>query len=231
MIDVVTFNVWTGQHPEALRDNLGQLVDDTEKLTRRPLTALALQEAKRFDGTLPGFTRVACDEGPPDSSEVVLLVRKHGVKLLHEHTVRVDDPAGRWVGPKHGRRHPPHVWPGATIEDETGQRWVLLAVHRLAGRGRNPEAWAAEHATLVKWANTRHEGRPLGMFGDWNSRAYDPRRLSVGFLARDIRAETHLKGIDGAVVRDCRATARKLRSKYGSDAHRPVLHTLERIKS
>ncbi len=215
---VVTFNAWVGQEPEDLRSNLLQLCGDLFAPE-----VIALQEATRFDGTIPGYDRVAAsDRGRHrDASSSVLLVRRKGVRIMRATAVRVNGPS--WVGP-HGTVHPPRVYPAVSLlvhndrKIGSAERWRVIDVHRTPLRHQNREAWAAEEDALARWAGTPGDSpRPVVMLGDWNGRYSDLRPL-----AKRTGTSVHLRGIDGALLRNCHGDARRLPERYGSDAHFPV---------
>lgn len=214
---VVTHNVWVGQEPEEIRSHLVELAEETEGPA-----GIFLQEARRFNGSIPGYRRIAEDDTrEQEDSNSVLLVR-HDLEVMHEHYVRVKGP--HWVGPKQGKSHPPKVHVGATVRHQD-QPWVLLDVHRIPNDLRNPLAVDLEWLALRRWASHRTEGRPLAMIGDWNARHVD---LDLREFAAHIDAEIHLRGIDGALTRNCTVTrVRELKGLYGSDAHHPLVITLE----
>lgn len=214
---VVTHNVWVGQEPDEVREHLIALAEETHD----PV-AILLQEAHRFNRSIPGYARFAVDgtREEEDSNSVILL--RGDVELLREHQVEVKGP--HWIGPKHGHRHPPKVHKGLTIQHK-GQPWVLLDVHRIPNDQRNPLAVDLEWRELRRWANNRTEGRPLAMVGDWNARHVDS---DLREFARHTDTEIHLRGIDGALTRNCTVTkVTELKGLYGSDGHHPLEITLE----
>ena len=205
-----------GQSPEEMRRNLLCLVDEVEAELNAGLDVLALQEAKRFDGTLPGFRRIAKDEGHDEHSNNVLLVRR-GLEVTRTFFVEPGGPD--WIGPKHGDRHPPRVFPGVRLRKDR-QPWAVLDVHGIPNRSRNPVAAGAEWAALTEWYNGRRRGLPVLGLGDWNGRRTD---ISMLRFARRTKSRLYLKGIDGAVARDCRVKGLvELDGLFGSDAHQPV---------
>lgn len=224
---VATFNVWVGQSPARLEENLTRLAKDTD----RP-HVIALQEAKRYNGTIRGYVRHAVAEpGNPEADNCVLLIRKD-VTIHRDRDIDVDGPV--WVGPKHGLVHPSKDFPALTIGVD-GQRWDVVDVHRAwtGGLRRNLGAWRAEHEALIGFADRRHHktpDRPLVMAGDWNNRASDPRPLGVAALAEHVGGRLLMRGIDGALVRGCTGRAKELGDKYGSDGHHPVVITLTKEK-
>lgn len=208
---VVTLNAWLGQDPEDLRNNLLRLCGDLFAPE-----VIALQEATRFDGSIPGYVRIAADDKGRhrDASSSVLLVRRTGVRIMRATAVRVNGPS--WIGP-HGTVHPPRVYPAVSLRVD-GQRWRVIDVHRTPLRHQNKEAWAAEEDALARWAGVPGDSpRPTVMLGDWNGRYSDLRPL-----AKRTGMSVHLRGVDGALLRNCRGDARRLPERYGSDAHYPV---------
>ena len=222
----VAFNVWSGQRPDDLRDNLLDLVEDAELPE-----VLALQECKNFRGTIHGYRRVALDTGHRENANTILLVR-NTTRILKAKYLRVDGPV--WIGPKHGIKHPPRVFPWIVAQDPGGDIFDIMGIHRTPGGPYphikvNAESWAAEDRELAAWfarREARAPGRPRVALGDWNNRTIDLRDLSVRDLAKRVGADLRLKGIDGALVVNATSRrARKLPSLYGSDGHRPVIVT------
>ena len=221
VLRLVTHNLWVGQSNRSARRNLGRLAGDTD----RP-HVLALQEAHRFDGTIPGYRRIGVETKlHRDDGDCVLLVR-NDLPVIRPRLVQVGDPW--WTGPKHGLRHPPHVFVGATI-DHGGHRWDVLSVHRCwTGRGkRNLGAWRAEHTALRRFLReraSRNRGqRPVIALGDWNAGATELEDLAQDVLKP---AQLAMRGIDGALVINATAAADKLDGRYGSDGHHPVAVTV-----
>lgn len=221
---VVTFNVWVGQAPSQLRRNLIELANDTG----RP-HVIALQEAKRFGGTIPGYCRIDSETFRREAKSNVLLVRNADVTVHRYHEVAVQGPM--WKGPKHGLEHPPRIFPGTTVEVDD-QRWDVLDVHRTPGgptssvKSNRRASWAAEDRDLESWLDSRwerHPERPALVVGDHNNRVFDRNKLSISDLARRTECNLAVLGIDGALFRNCTVKARKLDRLYGSDGHRPVV--------
>lgn len=198
---------------------------------------ISLQEVWDWGGTVPGYRRVEADRQRfphHEARSTILLVRKRGVRLRRAGARQVD--GGVWIGPVHGRPHPPRVFPRATI-DADGARWDVLGIHRCPGgpdaqRERNRQAWADEHRLLVDWDEdfmANHPHRSMLMLGDHNNRATDDHRLSVSGLASRIGGHLALERIDGAVVRDVMAArATTLPELYGSDHHPVVVGVVAR---
>jgi hypothetical protein len=220
---IVTHNIWVGQPPARARENLSRLARNT-KMPH----VLALQEARRFNGSIKGYDRYAVEEsGNPEADNCVLLVRED-VEVFRDRSIDVIGPV--WIGPKHDIPHPPRDFPGRSLRVE-GERVDVLNVHRTPGGpwSRVAASWRAEHAALMKWADQRDEeapDRPLAMVGDHNGRAGDPRKFGLPDLAKRIDGKLLMKGIDGAIIRGCTGKAVELDDKYGSDGHHPVLLTL-----
>ena len=219
---VVTHNVWVGQPPAKLKANLRRLIKATA-VDDEPPVAIALQEAHRLNDDLPGYRRFWIP-GSDDDRNNQLLIRREGVKVHREHLVHAPHP---WIGPKHQQRHDPRRSPGATIEVDD-RHWIILATHLIPNDGRNPMAADGEWDSLTVWANGRMEDRPLVMLADWNSRKDSP---DLRRFAHRTNTEIHLKGIDGALTRNCRVDRiKELDGKYGSDGHNPVVLDLEADK-
>lgn len=203
--------------PGKLRANLGRLA----RATGHP-HAIAVQEAVRLRHTIEGYQRVAIEHpGHPDDLGCQLLVRDD-VELVRARMLPVGGPW--WTGPRHGLRHPPKVFVGATLAHH-GQRWDVLSVHRVwTGRQRrNMDTWRAEHEALVSWATARagrgQGTRPVLLLGDWNARADDLKPL-----ARAVGGQLAMAGIDGALgVNVAQLRAHRLAAVYGSDNHEPVV--------
>lgn len=204
----------------SVRENIEQLIEDTSEPK-----IVSLQEASEFHGTVKNYTRVA-PIGSPDDENCVILVR-NDLRIERLHMVDVDGPD--WVGPKHGKVHPPHIFPGVTVFDGSpsghDQYWVFLNVHRLSNRDRNPEACRHEMQALTEWALRRPRHRPLVMNGDWNGRHTDP---DLKQFAVQADLDFNLHGIDGAMTRNVEVLKlNKLSKLYGSDVHEPVLLTMK----
>lgn len=214
---LVTFNVWVGQSPRVLRGNLNRLAMDTNYPH-----VLALQEAKRYDGSISGYQRVAAKGDHPDAQSSILLVRDD-VEVVTQRHVYVAGPW--WKGPKHGELHPPRTFPAASLEWDL-RRWEVMDIHR-TGKSWSKESWLAEDRDIYGWNLLREQRtvcRPRIYLGDWNARATMLGRTSPRGLARRMNGTLALRGIDGAIgVNVKRITAKKLSDHYGSDAHRPVL--------
>lgn len=196
----------------------------------------SLQEVWDWTGTVADYRRVqATPRSFPhrEARSTVLLVRDD-VRLRGEGAHQVD--GGVWIGPVHGRPHPPRVYPRATLRHDR-QLWDVVGVHRCPGgpdaeRERNRQAWADEHRLLVRWSAARAADRPFVMLGDWNNRASDDHPLSVTGLSRDIggravNAGVALERIDGAVARGVTSmTTSTMADAYGSDHHPVVVRIL-----
>lgn len=204
--------------PDQLRDNLARLAGDIEP--RLP-HVLALQEATRLRHAIHGYQRVAIDfPDHPDDLGCQLLVRDD-VEVIRRRLVAVGGPW--WTGPKHGLRHPPKVFVGATVELR-GQRWDVLSVHRVwtGPHHRNADTWRAERDALMSWIPDRaerdHGTRPVITLGDWNDRGD-----GMAPLVRSTGGQLAMRGIDGALGVNCHLKAHKLDDRYGSDGHEPVV--------
>lgn len=225
-LDVLTHNVWVGQRGPELLDSLRRLLDDHDYPE-----VVSLQEATGLHSAPKGYRRHALDRGHRDHSSCQLLVRED-LEIVRRHFIRPDGPT--WYGPKHGLAHPPRVFPGVAVRYQR-QVWDVLDVHRVPGGchgdcAQNLDAYDAEHAALVRYAQRRaglRHPRPLVMLGDWNNGTHDNHDTGVRALADRIGARCYLEGIDGALVRGATATdVRKHAHLYGSDSHRPVSMTL-----
>lgn len=228
VLEAVTFNVWIGQHPGALRSHVRELLSDLDW----PEVA-ALQEAHRWDGRrLADYRTVsATDLARPEAAGCRLLVRED-VRVIRRRLVRVDAEDGRWYGAKHDRWHAARTFVGATLETDAGDRADVLSAHRCPNNQHlNRHPYRAEHEALVEWLERRedrgHDG-PVLVLADFNSSRLDPRpRVSVTGLRRRVDGVLGIRGIDGGLVVDGGLRhVRKLPHKYGSDGHRPVALTL-----
>jgi endonuclease/exonuclease/phosphatase (EEP) superfamily protein YafD len=217
-VRVLSWNVYVGQAPEAVRRWLLVLVALTWP------HVIVLQEAKRFTGTLPGYRRYAADDlARPDAANCVVLVRKDR-RVTRERPLPVPEPAGRWTfrEPK-----PARVFYTIVVDG-----WLqVVDLHRCVwGQLRNRTAWEAEDDTLTGCVHDEVEA--LAMVGDWNDRPQHVWALSPRSLATRLGGRLeyhHPRAIDYALVRGCRARVRKLPRKYGSD-HAPKLVTLRRVR-
>lgn len=227
-----TFNVWQGQRGVRLLTNLERALEALDYPE-----VLAVQEAIHLTDAPDGYQRFAARHGDGFTDRynrsTQLLVRKDGV-TVHGHGVRqVDGPS--WRGPKQGIIQPPRVFVRVTysLDDDPGHRWDAFGIHRTPGGPRpaiagNRDSWAAEDRFIEGWSDARaaRHGHPQLWLGDHNGRRSDKGDLSLTDLAHRMgRAQLAIKGIDGAIVRDAQARAKKLRPKFGSDGHRPVLVT------
>ena len=224
---LVSHNVWVGQRPRRLRKNLAALARDTGN----PLGILT-QEAMRLDRAIDGYRRLHAPlpAGHPDDLDMQLLVRED-VTIIAPRFVPAGGPW--WTGPKHGRKHPPKLFLGATLEHES-RRFDVLNVHRCwTGRGRrNMASWRSEHETLTDWLLTRaarDDGtRPVYAIGDWNGNPKDRGyAVTVGELAEDAGAKAAFRGIDGALaINGTVSRFYELEQRFGSDGHNPLVFDL-----
>lgn len=213
MLPVLTWNGYIGRDPHERAGALAELVHDTG---RPPV--IVLEEVWDWPGTLPGYVRVAApvrNFPHRESRSTIILVRRRGVRLLHVGFRSAGGPD--WHGPKHGYRHPPRVFPRATIRHDK-RTWSIIGVHRTRPPwSEDGAAYEAEEDTLVRWSNRlarRMPDTPLAMVGDHNQH--------MGMFADLIGGEARLRGPDGVVARDCRIhDVDQLPDAYGSD-HRPV---------
>lgn len=177
---------------------------------------VTLQEAsgyiKALRKTIGGY-RVIAAAGWKEAGQNVVLVRKD-VPVTPLTTLRMKL---RWVGPKHGLRHPGRTWP---IVDIGGSKdWRIVGIHRVPIRGKNPKAWSEEHAALVRLAKRpASRSRALVLIGDQNAPAGDRDRLSPAALADDIGARVITTGakVDYALVRGATGTGNR-HGDHGSD--------------
>lgn len=219
-LDLVTFNVWVGQKPDALRRNLIRLAEDLD----RP-DVMVLQEAGRFQGSIPGYERFEVESGRPEADSTILLIRRRGVDIRRDRSIEVDGP--NWVGPKHGKIHQPRDYPGTSLHADC-QTWDVLGVHRTPGgpSSRNSGSWAAEHRELRKWCARLERNRPKRpaiIIGDQNDRRSNDEPRSISALAEEVGGHLVMRGIDGAILLNAKAIeVRELDSLYGSDVHHPV---------
>lgn len=217
MMRVVTFNGWVGQEHAELTNNLCQLVGDLYAPE-----VLALQEVTGWRGDVPGYRRVVCQHHAfRDASSSQILVRRAGVSLTGRACVHVGGP--HWSGP-HGEVHPPRIYPAVRVKIGP-DAYRILDVHRAPVRTRNPGAWDAEHAAIVRWS--RRHAMPRIMAGDWNT---GPSALAE--LAQQCRTPNRqLRGVDGFLSSPTIAgTVRRLPDHYGSDAHRPTILTIRETR-
>lgn len=200
----VTFNVYVGQSPTSARRNLVRLA----KRTRSP-HVIALQEAKRFEGTIPGYHRFA-----PGNGEVAWLIRND---VDVEDRSHLETGGGAWHGPQGGTQ-PARIFPTLRVR-LGGQLIRLVDVHHATRTQGAADNRRAEQAALREWF--KRGDAPAIALGDWNSGLDLMRRF-----ARDVGGRVSLFAPDGAVVQGARIVkVRRLISKYGSDHHRPIVYT------
>lgn len=219
----VTHNIWSGQNPKDVHDNLQRLVEDCARIAGDEPHAVKVQEGKRYERCIPGYERITDDTGHPENSNCILFVRRRGVTIHRDFEIAGDEP---WVVVRYNTDKQPRIYPGATYSVGDGPKLDSVVVHRVPARGHNDDAWADEHRELVDFADRRHNrrpDRPLIFGGDWNGRRGDPRPLSIDALAKEIGGDVRLKGIDGFVTRNMTGRVHELSGKYGSDGHKPVL--------
>lgn len=189
--------------------------------------AVSLQEVWDWTGRVRHYRRFQASPRlyPHRESRSTVLLVRDDVRVRGHGAQQVA--GGVWIGPVHGRPHPPRVYPRVTVRHDR-LLWDLVGVHRCPGgpdaqRDRNRQAWADEHKLLTRWSAARADDRPFVILGDHNNRATDEHRLSVSGLARAIGGQLALERIDGAVARDVTSmTALTMPDLYGSD-HRPVI--------
>jgi hypothetical protein len=215
---IVSHNAYSAGN-RSIRDHLIDLAEDAE----RP-EVICVQEGWRHDGTIPGYVRVGAAAGDRETGSTFALVR-HDVKITRQRIERVG-PGWTWNG--HKRRAREFV--DFTVAHD-GIRTDLLLSHRtpggpLAGILGNRASWAAEDRYIADWfarRSDRHPDRPLVHVADHNGRPLDLRARGIGDLARRVGAKTAMRGIDGALVKGAKAKARRMKHKYGSDKHWPVV--------
>lgn len=217
-LEAVTFNGWVGQGPKAGADNVEELLADTLEPH-----VLAGQEMHWLRTAPAGYRRLGARGR--EAGNNVLLVRRdvtvHDAGLLAFHH-------RPWVGPKHGRTHPPRIspWVELSLPGER-RRWCVLNVHRITStHGRNDPQRAAELAQLEAWLHAhrrRHPWRPSVALGDWNGR---PATLAHRLGGDLVLVEG---GPDGVLTLGAgRVKFRELHHRYGSDGHNPVEVTIAR---
>lgn len=217
VLDGVTWNPHIGRADE-LRELVARLVvmADTPAI-------VTLEEVWDWHGTIPGYRRVAADPRRfphREARSTIHLVRRKGVRLWSHGARQVDGP--EWIGPVHGKVHPPRVYPRATIRVDR-QRWDVVGVHRTPGgpdahREANRRSWRAEHDALVEWSDDRAQARPFLLVGDHQA-APDRHPFGHEALARDIGGEAKLRGPDGVIGRSCQLRHVERLAALGSDHH------------
>jgi hypothetical protein len=224
----VTWNAWVGQLPSRMRRNLIVLTT----LLRRP-HVVVVQEAWRWDGTIPKYIRHAARDGlvDDDTGQSTVIFVREDVPILHKGAQVVA--GGEWV--YDGNRKQPRVFPRVTVEWDRVV-WDIIGIHRIPGgpttpRPVNQPAWDAEHDLIREWVLDivmRHPGRPVLLLGDWNTHPDEKGERSLAALARQIDGTVVVIGIDGGILVNCTPhRLHKLTSTYGSDSHRPVVITAE----
>lgn len=216
---LISWNVYVGNSPRTIRAALIVLAT-----LFRP-HVIALQEARRFDGTIPGYKRYAADQTKrPDADQQVILVRGRRRRNLKHRTYNV--PGDGWH--YEGNPKPPRTFNGVGLT-VGGLWWNVLDVHRCVGgpNGNSPDEWWAEDELIANWFATAADG-PAVAVGDWNDQFKSLADGSVADLARRVDADGLLPGdgIDYALVKGCGGKVRKLARMFGSD-HAPVLYTLK----
>lgn len=217
--------MWQGQSVRARRENLIRLADDTG----RP-ALIYVQEGSRGDAwTIPGYTahRGSPALGPEHDS-CVILVRNDG-RILDKGAWKV--PGGQWTW--NSRRRAPRVWPWVVV-DFDGLTIAAINVHQIPNgptpwRDDNARAWNAGHRLLLDKVPDLARRFPDAVVvpgGDWNARldAKPDHPASLLTLAEQLGALPRLRHIDGFLVVGGHAgPPERIESKYGSDAHRPVV--------
>lgn len=219
----LTFNPWIGQDatddprdPHDLRDHLRNLV----RVTEEP-PVVALQEVWDWTEALPGYRRIQAPRSrfPGRKARSTILLVRRDLEVVGRGARQAE--GGGWTGPKHGLPHDPHVYPRVSFRDprEPDLVWDVIGVHRTRpGWSPQGRAYRGEHRVLVDWTRDRRPG-PVVLLGDHNGPMDD--------LARDIRGEAHLLGVDGVVARGCVVVGQhRVAGHFGGDGHRPVLTRL-----
>jgi hypothetical protein len=190
-----------------------------------------LQEAHRFNGTVPGYRRWAADQHPRPEADMCVILYRRELKVIRRGLMVIDGPD--WIGPKHGLKHPPRIFPWLCLQGEEGPGWYMLNLHRtwVGDEWRNLGSWEAEDAALERWADRRdagHPARPLVMGGDNNGSERDKHPLSVSSLARRTGTTLYLIGVDGVMARRAKGHARRLARAYTPErpAHHPIVTDL-----
>lgn len=194
---------------------------------------LILQEAKNFQGSIPGYKAYRAPAHLAKSSDdrsTMFLVRR-GTRVVNEDWTSV--PGGNWQF--HENQREPRVYGKLTLafgRKKNRKQLNLFGVHRCPlgpkpPRPVNREAWIAEHQLLAQWGS---DERDSVWGGDWNTResSSPDDKYSIKSLAKDLLAQCHLDGIDGFLTRGLKVLSlRKLNRKFGSDAHHPVVIQFE----
>lgn len=228
-LHVVTFNVWVGQKPAQLKENL-------EKLTKAlgmPHIVI-LEEAWRWrKGSIKGYVPVRPHQDKYDTDKsTMILVRKDG-RIIKKGSRRVKGGGWTWNGNDKAAR----VFPWVVVQFPVlGRRvWDVIGVHRVPNGPdphiqKNAVAWAREHEMLIRWVrrlHKRHPDRVIVLGGDWNSRlGTEPQhQASLMNFRHDLPNPTEdaFRGIDGffAVNAEFKQIT-ELEHRFGSDAHNPV---------
>lgn len=214
---ILLWNIYIGNHPTAVRAALILLAG----LFRPHL--IALQEARRFTGTIPGYRRHAADDSPrEDATQNITLVRADRRNVT---SWPMYVPGKGWT--YDGNPKPPRTFHAVTVP-HAGLLWHVLNVHRCVGgpTGNSPAEWRHEDAVIAGWAETIPADDPAAAVGDWNGAPTNRRPLAVGDLADRIDAKALTAGgIDYALIRGCGGTIRALARSFGSD-HAPRFITL-----
>lgn len=198
VLRTVTFNARTPTHANLVR---------LAKRTKRP-HVIAIQEGRGWHGTIPGYRR----HGVAADGDTVFLVREdvNVAKTGHLST-------GGGDYDFHG--HTQHEKTIPTLRVRLGTQVYRLADYH--GSTRTPggaDNRRAEHLALRGWF--ARSDLPSIVLGDWNA--------GTGVLhelASAVNGRFHLHAPDGALFRGVRvAKTRRLRSKFGSDHHRPIVY-------
>lgn len=207
----VTFNGYVGNSGQELRANLTRMA----RAAGMPLV-IAVQEARKMAGTIPGYVRYDAPGGGPDRGTNVLLVRHDADVVDSGH---VDTGGGTYHGPGGGTRGE-KVYPWVKIR-QNGTIYRFLNVHKSTRTDGAADNRRAEDAAIRRWFDTGPDDAVSAALGDWNA---GPDLM--GALADAVGGVLSLFAPDGAIVRGGRiVTQRRFRRRFGSDRHRPIAYT------
>jgi len=234
LLKVVTFNAWVGQAFGPLIKNLVRLI---AKL-RKP-HVIVLQEVWRHDleDAIKGYTGYT---GRPDQTRddtyrsTVVLVRDDGE--VRRSTSWSSGANWTWNGNSKAAR----VFVRVTVRFPRIGVVDIIGGHLIPGGPKpsidlNEVGWRRDLDMLehkVKGILDRHPRRLLVLAMDWNAgwgemAAYSH---SLKSFAKRIGAREGIIHIDGVmVVNGAVESVRRLKRKFGSDGHRPVVARIRRI--
>lgn len=144
-LEVVQWNVWVGNTPDNVRDQLARF--NRRRGARPAIDVVAMQEVNlRSAKALVAFAAAhdwwfqATPYGGNDREGCVLMVRKaKGRRLLGRDVMTMRQ---AWTGPKHGIRHKPREFPRGRFELESGVRLRATSLHGPTGGPDGPNAAA-----------------------------------------------------------------------------------------